>query len=300
MHSLDIFNLRSHLASQSPANASGGPCSNPNAVILTRQKKPAMTMIYSDSNVDVCQTKTWLLRSTLVSDFVRFLGQSKCVSSAQPCDETSPCVFWMITDDSEAVFSIWRGEVKRDATTLAKMHRAGDLISVWMPDAQLEAVRDLVRARETSMYQRNKARQALSSFLHAKAIATVEGAPGLWPIGAGWLRSSLSIPPSRLICRSIFITIQEADARHDRLVKQIEAAFPAWTLAPPGHRAPGDARRCSDHRSYDRRGDRRPWSLRHVRRLMAYLGLVPASIPAVRRSGVVASPRPEMPESVGC
>lgn len=54
---------------------------------------------------------------------------------------------------------------RRDATMLAKMHRAGELTGVWVPDAGHEAVRDLMRARETAMVWRNKARQSLSSFL---------------------------------------------------------------------------------------------------------------------------------------
>ena len=36
---------------------------------------------------------------------------------------------------------------RRDATTLARLHRAGELTSVWVPDAAHEAMRDLVRAR---------------------------------------------------------------------------------------------------------------------------------------------------------
>ena len=36
---------------------------------------------------------------------------------------------------------------RRDATTLARLHRAGELTPVWVPDAAHEAMRDLVRAR---------------------------------------------------------------------------------------------------------------------------------------------------------
>ena len=36
---------------------------------------------------------------------------------------------------------------RRDAVTLARLHRAGELTGVWTPDAAHEAVRDLVRAR---------------------------------------------------------------------------------------------------------------------------------------------------------
>jgi transposase len=35
---------------------------------------------------------------------------------------------------------------RRDAATLARLHRAGELTGVWAPDADHEAVRDLVRA----------------------------------------------------------------------------------------------------------------------------------------------------------
>jgi len=39
---------------------------------------------------------------------------------------------------------------RRDAITLARLHRAGELTPVWVPDEAHEAVRDLVRARECS------------------------------------------------------------------------------------------------------------------------------------------------------
>jgi len=37
---------------------------------------------------------------------------------------------------------------RRDAEKLARCHRAGELTAVWVPDADHEALRDLVRARE--------------------------------------------------------------------------------------------------------------------------------------------------------
>ena len=36
---------------------------------------------------------------------------------------------------------------RRDAAGLARLHRAGELTAVWVPDAEHEAMRDLVRAR---------------------------------------------------------------------------------------------------------------------------------------------------------
>ena len=40
---------------------------------------------------------------------------------------------------------------RRDAVMLAKLHRAGELTAVWVPDAAHEAMRDLIRARATAV-----------------------------------------------------------------------------------------------------------------------------------------------------
>ena len=50
---------------------------------------------------------------------------------------------------------------RRDAVTLARLFRAGELTAVWVH----EAVRDLVRARETAAADVRKKRQQLLSFL---------------------------------------------------------------------------------------------------------------------------------------
>ena len=54
---------------------------------------------------------------------------------------------------------------RRDALMLAKLHRAGELTPIWIPDAGHEAMRDLVRARATAGRVLSKARQHLQSFL---------------------------------------------------------------------------------------------------------------------------------------
>ena len=50
-------------------------------------------------------------------------------------------------------------------TTLAKLHRAGELTAVWVPDQAHEAIRDLVRARQAAVRTLRQARQQLSGFL---------------------------------------------------------------------------------------------------------------------------------------
>ena len=50
---------------------------------------------------------------------------------------------------------------RRDGTSLAKLHRAGKLTAVWVPDPGHEAMRDLVRARLDAV---RALRRALNSF----------------------------------------------------------------------------------------------------------------------------------------
>jgi Transposase len=54
---------------------------------------------------------------------------------------------------------------RRDAVSLARLHRAGELTAVWVPDAGHEAMRDLVRARLDAVHALRRARQQPSGFL---------------------------------------------------------------------------------------------------------------------------------------
>ena len=54
---------------------------------------------------------------------------------------------------------------RRDASSLAKLYRAGELTAVWVPDPGHEAMRDLVRARLDAVRALRRARQQLSGFL---------------------------------------------------------------------------------------------------------------------------------------
>ena len=94
---------------------------------------------------------------------------------------------------------------RRDALMLAKLHRAGELTAIWIPDAAHEAMRDLVRARATAVRVLAKARQHLQGFLlrHERFIAGL--APGPWPIDAGCRRCTSSIRLSRSCCRTTFM-----------------------------------------------------------------------------------------------
>jgi transposase len=50
---------------------------------------------------------------------------------------------------------------RRDALSLARLHRAGELRPVWIPDEAQEALRDLTRAREDMKHLQRQAKQRL-------------------------------------------------------------------------------------------------------------------------------------------
>ena len=54
---------------------------------------------------------------------------------------------------------------KRDARKLARLHRAGDLTAVHIPDADNEVIRDLCRARTDAVDDRTRTKQRLTAFL---------------------------------------------------------------------------------------------------------------------------------------
>ena len=53
---------------------------------------------------------------------------------------------------------------RRDAVSLARLLRAGELTAVWAPDERHEAMRDLVRARSTAVADLRRKRQQASAF----------------------------------------------------------------------------------------------------------------------------------------
>jgi transposase len=54
---------------------------------------------------------------------------------------------------------------KQDARKLARFLRSGELVAVTPPDREVEALRDVLRAREDVVFAQRRARQQLSGFL---------------------------------------------------------------------------------------------------------------------------------------
>lgn len=178
---------------------------------------------------------------------------------------------------------------RRDAVMLAKLHRAGELTSVWVPDSAHEAMRDLVRARATDMRVLGKARQHLQGFLlrHGRVYPGKKG----WTVAhRRWLTTvRFAHPAQQIVFQDYVEAVTDAEARVDRLTTQIADLLPSWSLAPVVEAvqamrgvafivAVTVVAEVGDFQRFDK-----------PRQLMAYLGLTPSehsSGSTVRRGGI--------------
>jgi transposase len=110
---------------------------------------------------EVRQLGTFANRPEVLRKLVERLTRRGCQLSF--CYEAGPCGYGLHRFLSElghgcivvapSLIPIKSGDRiktdRRDAIMLAKLHRAGELTAVWVPDGAHEAMRDLVRARAT-------------------------------------------------------------------------------------------------------------------------------------------------------
>ena len=164
---------------------------------------------------------------------------------------------------------------RRDALTLARLHRAGELTAIWVPDPGHEAVRELVRAREAAMADLRAKRQHLQSFLlrHGRLF------PGRKPwtrAHARWLSElAFEHPAQYLVLREYRQGIEDAETRLERLTQQIADVLTTWSMAPvvEAYQALRGVALITAVTFVAEIGDVRRFE--SPRQLMAYLGLVP-------------------------
>jgi transposase len=178
---------------------------------------------------------------------------------------------------------------RRDAINLAKLHRAGELTPVWVPDQAHEAIRDLVRARLAAVRTLRQARQQLSGFLLRQAQHYHRPA---WTVShRRWLAGlKFEQPMHHIVLEDCIAAVEAATARRDRLQAHIEAALPEWSLAPvvQALQTLRGVALVTAATLVAELGDISRFS--NPRQFMAYLGLVPSehSSGGKRRQGGIA------------
>jgi transposase len=166
---------------------------------------------------------------------------------------------------------------RRDALSLVKLLRAGELTAVWVPDRHHEAMRDLTRARETAVKDVRSKRQQMSAFLLRQGLHYCEGRRTWTKSHMSWLaRQKLEHAEQRIVFEEMMLAIRQGQERIERLEQAIRVAVPDWSLAEVVTAlmamrgldlisATGFLAEIGDLSRF-----RRP------RELMAYLGLVPS------------------------
>jgi transposase len=178
---------------------------------------------------------------------------------------------------------------RRDAITLARLLRAGELSGIWVPDAVHEAVRDLVRVRSAAGEDLRKKRQQWLSFLlrHGRVFT---GRRSWGPAHTRWLAAQkFDHPALQIVFQDQVDAITDAWRRLERLDAQLAELVPTGSMAPVVSAdqalrgvsflvAVTFASEVGDGRRFD-----------SPRQLMAFMGLVPSERSTgdtVRRGGL--------------
>jgi transposase len=121
---------------------------------------------------------------------------------------------------------------RRDAVTLARLHRAGELTGVWVPDVVHEAVRDLVRAREAGADDLRRKRQQLLSFLLSHG--RIYDGRSHWTLAhRRWLaRQAFEHAAQQIVFQEKIDAIEDAAQLLRRLDEQLTVIVPTWSMAP--------------------------------------------------------------------
>lgn len=120
---------------------------------------------------------------------------------------------------------------RRDAVSLVKQLRAGELTPVWVPDPAHEAMRDLTRARGAAVEDLRSKRQQISAFL-LRLGRHYAGKKTWTKAHMTWLASQkLDHPEQRIAFEEMLLAVRQAEDRIARLDQAIRTAVPDWSLA---------------------------------------------------------------------
>ena len=113
---------------------------------------------------------------------------------------------------------------RRDSLNLARLHRAGELTAVWVPDGAQEALRDLTRAREDMKHIQLQAKQRLLGFLlrHGKRF---EGKDNWTQAHFRWFEEvKFGQPVQQIVFQEYVDSVQAITRRIAALDEQMESA----------------------------------------------------------------------------
>jgi transposase len=165
---------------------------------------------------------------------------------------------------------------KRDAVTLARLARSGDLTPVYIPEVADEAIRDLARAREDALHDLNAARYRLKALLLRNDLRYA-GRANWGAEHLRWLaRLVLPTPAQQIVFQEYVRTVTERTELLRRLEAELLEQARSWRLYPvvEALQALRGVQFTVAITTMAELGDLTRFD--HPRQLMSYLGLTPS------------------------
>jgi transposase len=123
---------------------------------------------------------------------------------------------------------------RRDAITLARLMRSGDLTPVSVPAVEDEAMRDLCRAREEALHALKTAKFRLKALLLRHAIRYT-GRATWGPAHLRWLSEVVCPTPApQMVFQAYIRAVTDPTERLARLAHELTDPVQTWRLAPVG------------------------------------------------------------------
>lgn len=166
---------------------------------------------------------------------------------------------------------------RRDSLRLAELLRAGELTPVWVPDAEQEAIRDLVRTRDDFKVSQRQVRQQLLAFLLRHSLRWTGGKQN-WTQGFWQWIEALEMPSvhQQFALKEYIDAVRRHGVQIQAIEKQMLVAKQGWSLEPivDGLMAMRGINLVASMGIVAELGDLSRFS--KPTQLMAYLGLVPS------------------------
>ena len=121
---------------------------------------------------------------------------------------------------------------RRDAVTLARLLRSGDLTAVYVPSVEDEAIRDLCRARDAARLTMKNAKLRLKAFLLRQGLHYVGRADWNAAHRRYLAKVVCPTPAQQIVFQEGLRAVDEQVERIARLEAELKEALPTWRLAP--------------------------------------------------------------------
>jgi transposase len=121
---------------------------------------------------------------------------------------------------------------RRDAKQLARLYRAGELTMIYVPEAEDEAIRDLVRARFSAVCDQRRARQRVTGLL--LRLGFRYPGHGNWtPAHLNYLsRLKMPYPAQQIAFQEYVEAVTVGTERVERVSKAAEGVLVGWQREP--------------------------------------------------------------------